>query len=190
MSHFVPVSSASLSFISRRLPICAAAARVTSGACTRSCNPWKIINTRSLRLLSFSLFLSLSLSFDSRCQRSARVRSVWCVINDHAEPQGVLFRYSSASPTQACLNTLLICYNAISFSGIFWLSSWGGMSLLMAWRLRAARSDTFISFFFSFVIVDGWREPEEYACVIFYQYIAYFYKKCNMFRKCILNQIL
>jgi len=45
-----------------------AAARVTSGACTRSCNPWKIINTRSLRLLSF---FSLS-PFDSRCQRSAR----------------------------------------------------------------------------------------------------------------------
>lgn len=71
MSHFVPVSSASLVYFSK----IHAAARVTSGACTRSCNPWKIINTRSLRLLSFSLPVD-SIWFAPSKKRACSVRLV------------------------------------------------------------------------------------------------------------------
>lgn len=144
-----------------------ATARVTSGACTRSCNPWKIINTR------VTSPLSLSLPSDLRRQRSAElyVRSVRLVRNkwSRGTSRGMLFRYSSPSPTQACFN------NAISFLGIFRLSSRGGTSLLMA-RLRETNS-----FSLFLMIVDWWRELEQKirTCVIFYlsMYCVFLFKK-------------
>lgn len=147
MSYFVPVSSPRLSFISRRYHYACDGVRVTSGACTRSCNPWKIINTRvTPPPLSFSLPFRFAPS-----KKRRRVRSVRLVCNKWScgtTPWGVLFRCSSPSPTQACLN------NAISFLGIFRLSSRGGTSLLMA-RLCETK------FLFFFITVDWWRESEQ-----------------------------
>lgn len=184
-SHFVPVSSASLVYFSE-IPI-HAVARVTSGACTRSCNPWKIINTRSLRLLLFSLSLTPSLSpspspalsLSSICavkeaRARARARSVWCVINDHAGPRGVLFRYSNPSPTQARLN------NAISLPGNF-------LIIIVRWdefiNGTVARSDTVFFFFFCHCWLMMGIKRNARVSYVTYWHVAYLRKNVTCWKK-------